>query len=36
MYSTLSVFLRDEHGVSREYGLLMSLERLTVVIFSSG
>jgi MFS family permease len=34
MYSTLSVFLRDEHGVSpREYGLLMSLNALTVVLF---
>lgn len=34
MYSTLSVFLRDEHGVSpREYGLLMSLNALTVVFF---
>jgi MFS family permease len=34
MYSTLSVFLRDEHGVSpRVYGLLMSLNALTVVAF---
>src|SRR3989337_3603985 len=34
MYSTLSVFLRDEHGVSpREYGMLMSLNALTVVFF---
>jgi MFS family permease len=34
MYSTLSVFLRNEFGVSpREYGLLMSLNALTVVIF---
>ena len=34
MYSTLSVFLRDTHGVSpREYGLLMSLNALTVVLF---
>lgn len=34
MYSTLSVFLRDEHGVSpREFGLLLSLNALTVVLF---
>ncbi len=34
MYSTLSVFLRDEYGVSpREYGMLMSMNALTVVFF---
>jgi MFS family permease len=34
MYSTLSVFLRDEHGVSpREFGLLLSLNAATVVLF---
>jgi len=34
MYSTLSVFLRDEYGVSpRGYGMLMSMNALTVVLF---
>jgi len=34
MYSTLSVFLRDVHGVTpRVYGMLMSMNALTVVLF---
>jgi MFS family permease len=34
MYSTLSVYLRDVHGVStRAYGLLMSMNALAVVLF---
>ncbi|HSB91425.1 MAG TPA: MFS transporter [Anaerolineales bacterium] len=34
MYSTLSVYLRDVHGVStRAYGFLMSMNALAVVIF---
>jgi MFS family permease len=34
LYSTLSVYLRDQHGISpREYGMLMSMNALTVVIF---
>ncbi len=34
MYSTLSVFLRDNHGVDPQgYGLLMSTSAITVIIF---
>jgi predicted MFS family arabinose efflux permease len=34
MYSTLSVYLRDEHGVSpRAFGLLLSMNAVTVVLF---
>ncbi len=34
MYNTLSVFLRDEHGINAQgYGLLMSTSAITVILF---
>ncbi|MFZ5908725.1 MAG: MDR family MFS transporter [Chloroflexota bacterium] len=34
MYSTLSVYLRDNHGISpQEYGFLMSTSAITVILF---
>ena len=37
MYGTLSVFLRDEHGLDpQNYGILMTASAITVVLFQFG